>query len=172
MKTKAKEIIAYWETKVDESDLGVDWAEAHERCWRCGYKSPLERCHIVPRSLGGSDHPSNLVLLCQRCHREAPNIDDSEFMWIWIKGTKEPFYDTYWTQRGLEEFENMFKRNAFSELDHDVHDIKDIKKVFKNELKKTIVHFAEGHLNPATIACIIAKVERRFKEQAQSKKNL
>src|SRR5262249_7661154 len=65
----------------DECGLGVDWSEAEERCWRCGYKSSLQKCHIVPDSLGGAARPSNLVLLCCRCHREAPNVADPRFMW-------------------------------------------------------------------------------------------
>jgi hypothetical protein len=63
IKTKASEIVQYWEVNTSECGLGVDFAEAHERCWRCGYKLPLERCHIIPASLGGEDTPSNYVLL-------------------------------------------------------------------------------------------------------------
>jgi 5-methylcytosine-specific restriction endonuclease McrA len=80
IRTQLKDIVAYWETLQDESGLSVDWAEALERCWRCGYKSALQRCHIVPDALGGSDTPSNFVLLCGRCHREAPNVADAEFI--------------------------------------------------------------------------------------------
>ena len=34
--TSIWEIADYWSGIVDESDLSVDWAEAEERCWRCG----------------------------------------------------------------------------------------------------------------------------------------
>lgn len=64
IKTTKKEIIDYWAVRQDECELSVDWAEAHERCWRCGYKKTLDRCHIIPDSLGGKDEPKNLVLLC------------------------------------------------------------------------------------------------------------
>jgi len=33
----------------------------------------VERCHLVPHALGGADSPANLVLLCGRCHRDAPD---------------------------------------------------------------------------------------------------
>lgn len=36
IKTSRKQIIEYWETCQDECELSVDWAEAEERCWRCG----------------------------------------------------------------------------------------------------------------------------------------
>ena len=39
IKTSRKQIIEYWETCQDECELSVDWAEAEERCWRCGCES-------------------------------------------------------------------------------------------------------------------------------------
>lgn len=51
IKTKIPEIVNYWFSRIDESDFSVDASEAHERCWRCGCKRNLERCHIVPDSL-------------------------------------------------------------------------------------------------------------------------
>lgn len=38
IKTTIDEIVSYWVTKVDEGDLSIDFSEAHERCWRCGYE--------------------------------------------------------------------------------------------------------------------------------------
>lgn len=71
-----------------------DWGEP--ACMRCGYwdeswddiepseKHPyrrwnfaaLERCHVVPRYLGGSDEVSNLVLMCHPCHARQPDSQD------------------------------------------------------------------------------------------------
>ena len=36
-------------------------------CCNCGALA-THKHHIVPKSLGGSDRPSNLALLCERCH--------------------------------------------------------------------------------------------------------
>ncbi|MEK2144959.1 HNH endonuclease [Vibrio parahaemolyticus] len=80
MDTSIKDIVEYWELHQDESGLSVDWAEAETLCWRCAHKRKLQRCHIIPRALGGSEQPSNLVLLCGQCHSEAPNVNDPEFM--------------------------------------------------------------------------------------------
>lgn len=65
IKTPPSEIVDYWAKRVDECELSVDWAEAESHCWRCGCKRTLERCHIIPDSMGGKDEPSNLVLLCK-----------------------------------------------------------------------------------------------------------
>ena len=58
-------------------------------------------CPIIPKALGGTDEPSNLVLLCSRCHLEAPEENDPEAMWKWIKLTKIVLYDLYWNERRL-----------------------------------------------------------------------
>lgn len=39
------------------------------RCVVCGATERLEVHHIVPRRLGGSNDPVNLVTLCAACHR-------------------------------------------------------------------------------------------------------
>ena len=104
-----KEECDYWFSRINESEFSVDASEASERCWRCGYKRNLERCHIIPKSLGGKDVPSNYVLICRRCHLENPNVADSDIMWDWLKAYKESFYDTFWINRALEEYEKIYK---------------------------------------------------------------
>ncbi|MEZ4504712.1 MAG: HNH endonuclease [Thermomicrobiales bacterium] len=39
------------------------------RCTICGSREQLEVHHIVPRRLGGSNDPENLVTVCAACHR-------------------------------------------------------------------------------------------------------
>ena len=104
IKTSVKEIVAYWVRHKDESNLSVDFSEANERCWRCGCKRNLERCHIIHNLLGGKDEPSNLVLLCKQCHLDNPNVKYSEIIWKWLQAYKVPFYDTFWNLQGLYEY--------------------------------------------------------------------
>jgi hypothetical protein len=155
------EIVAYWSDRENECDLSVDWAEARERCWRCGYKRKLERCHIVPRSLGGPDGAENLVLLCFQCHREAPNVTDRSFMWLWLRKHKAPFYDTYWTNRGIEEFEKLYKRKPFSSCSHEISNER-ISELMREYMRKTSHHFGEEILNPSTVAWIFAQIEKEI----------
>ena len=158
-KLKIQAIIDYWEIREDECGLGVDWAEAHERCWRCGCKAVLQFCHIVPDSLDGPDEPSNLVLLCGRCHREAPNVSDPRFMWMWLRATSVSFYEHYWSIRGIQEFEVIFGRKPFStpafrHVDQDL-----MEAAVGEAMEKATVHFGEGRMNPSTIASVYALVE-------------
>lgn len=46
--------------------------------------SKLNRCHIVPAMLGGGDKPSNLFLLCERCHVESPDTSNPANFYRWV----------------------------------------------------------------------------------------
>ena len=164
IKTSIQEIVDYWTGIQDECGLSVDWAEAHERCWRCGCKKHLQRCHIIPDSIGGKDEPSNLVLLCKRCHADGPNVEDPEIMWDWIRAYGVPFYDTFWTIVGRKEYEFIYGRSfekdlrkilesAKKELDEEkVLDM--FKEKFSNAMNRTGMHFGQPYFNTATVAGI------------------
>ena len=146
IKTSIDDIVRYGFRRVDESELSVDAAEAHERCWRCGCERNLERCHIVPDSLGGKDEPSNLVLLCKRCHADGPNVTDLDIMWDWIKAYRVPFYDTFWSILGQKEYEFIYKKTVIQELeDLGITEPEEIKEKFayinKELVKEASIHF-------------------------------
>lgn len=49
-------------------------------CVYCGVtNTPFEIDHVIPRSLGGSDKPSNLVIACHRCNQAKTNLSLEEF---------------------------------------------------------------------------------------------
>lgn len=98
------ECVDYWSARIDESDVGVDWCDAAERCWRCGLKTgSLQRCHIVAKQFGGDMVPSNIVLLCRECHDEQPDVTDPREVWRWIKETRPRYgYGTLKLERALE----------------------------------------------------------------------
>jgi len=87
----------FWRTRIYEGDTGVDWADALDgkgRCYRCGECSHKpQKCHIVPRSLGGSDSISNIIPLCRYCHDEQPDVACHEYTWEWIKQTRCSHYN-------------------------------------------------------------------------------
>ena len=156
--TTKKEIVEYWEARVDEGNLSVDFAEAYDRCWRCGCECTLHRCHIIPHSLGGKDEPSNMVLLCNRCHREAPNIDDAEFFWDWLLAQKASFYDTYWIRRAFTEYKDIYKESIVEIIiNYELNDntIINLLNYLNTKHPNVAIHFGEGKLNPSTLAGLI-----------------
>lgn len=151
IKTTLKQIIDYWieNNNIDETKLNFDWSDANTHCWNCGddkyrnsiKKASLERCHIIPHSLGGYDVPSNYVLLCKECHSEAPNISNNNNMWDWIKSNYMPIslYGTYRIRKALV----MFKQKEGYSFFDKAKDIKDLNKVYIIEFKKISTHVSK-----------------------------
>lgn len=58
------------------------WRECWERdggiCRHCGKGGVLQAAHYVSRARGGMGIPTNLVMLCPECHREADQGDGKE----------------------------------------------------------------------------------------------
>ena len=66
----------------DESDEGLKAIWGHKDT-----KHVLERAHIIPFSLGGSENPDNLFLLCKDCHKDSPDTNNPKnfFRWVYMK---------------------------------------------------------------------------------------
>ena len=143
-----------WARHTDESGLSVDFAEAHERCWRCGCRRRLERCHIVPDSLGGEDIPSNFVILCKRCHLDNPNVADPEIMWDWLRAYSVPLYDTFWDIQGMEEYKKIYGVSVMEEFSsRDLRlDDPEVREIRDEVAQGASYHFGDPHLNVATLA--------------------
>lgn len=100
-----------------------DWGEP--TCWCCGkqinvygnknyetdtttpskiwdYKNVakiLNRCHIVPKSLGGKNESNNLFLMCEDCHVESPDYIDPTYFLLYIYSKRKTFsYGINWTE--------------------------------------------------------------------------
>lgn len=115
-KTPISSIVDFWSKRVDECDLNIDWSEGEERCWRCGARTNLMRCHIVPRSLGGEDAPDNLVVLCRECHEQGPNVSDREIMWDWLMAYKTEGYISLELEEGFREYEFIYGRSVLDDI--------------------------------------------------------
>ena len=100
------EIFEYWKDRLLGLGRFIDWGEPS--CWACGFhygtkydvkrpdvewevilrcwnSIPLQRCHILPRSLGGTNDVSNLFLMCRECHDLAPNTSFPEILFEWAR---------------------------------------------------------------------------------------
>lgn len=159
IRTKQSEILDYWSTYATKQRINVSWKDAQTHCWRCACKRNLQRCHIVPASLGGKDEPSNYVLLCQACHAEGPNVTDPDVMWDWISAYDAPFDGAFWVLRGLEEYQHIYHHS----FEQDVNDmltcanvpeltIEEIKRRYFEAMQQSSIHFGQTYPNSATIA--------------------
>ena len=72
-------IAEYWSERGIFHRLDLDYPG----CFACGARRQdeagwnqvrLERCHLIAEAQGGTRDVSNLVILCKRCHREAPVV--------------------------------------------------------------------------------------------------
>lgn len=80
-----------------------DLAELH--CFACrwwhiahpdGCSHGLERAHVIPHASGGNGtDPANFALLCQDCHRAAPDTNDALWFWQWVdqRQARDPLTD-------------------------------------------------------------------------------
>ena len=68
----------YWKGKFDNRQGYAGWKAA-----------PLERAHIIPHSLSGSnDDPSNFVMLCEKCHPLNPHTKSRAVYMKWLHSVK------------------------------------------------------------------------------------
>ena len=91
------------------------------RCWCCGNeRRKLQKCHIIPKALGGSNKPENIIPLCAMCHDKAPDVADKDHMFQWIKDQQNPLTGVGMGDR-YEIFQttnDLFKKRN---LDYDKH---------------------------------------------------
>lgn len=166
MDTTFADIVAHWAGHQTECGLSVDWADAHELCWRCAQKRNLQRCHIVPRALGGTELPENLVLLCGQCHAEAPNVSDPEFMWVWLRAHAASYYGIYWQVRGIREYELIYGEKPFVGLQHSEALMQQVSALSQELFQNTNTHWGQGKLNPSTWAWVFRQIDQKARQDA------
>jgi hypothetical protein len=160
VKTTKKQIVEYWQNVMPypETDLNFDWSDAGIVCWNCGtITNHVQKCHIIPHMLGGEDTPSNYVLLCGECHLEAPDIEDSNAMWEWIKSnrTSTGLIGSYKFEKILKEFE---RRNGYSFIEKLLkleNPVEKFNLMLKNNINKVGYH--NGIVKITTYAMLFEK---------------
>ena len=83
----------YHSQHISEMDVAPDWGDWEtdwNMCWCCGHRGTLQQCHIIPKSLGGTLEPSNIIPLCGICHDKAPDVSDKNEMFAWVKENLTP----------------------------------------------------------------------------------
>lgn len=90
---------------VDSDKIEVLWKHDHL----------MNKAHILARSKGGEDVPSNLFLLCPNCHEEAPDTTNPKnfYAWVYHKRKSDNWVQVY--RRELEKAASI-KGIALEEL--------------------------------------------------------
>lgn len=140
---KANDILDFWKDKAitskgeicleKEADYLstipaiIDWGEA--RCFACGRDSMaefsqdkeiakcLQKCHIIPKTLGGSYEPDNIVLLCKHCHEESPDVADSTILMKWIYKKRIATKSFLWGEDFFNMLSSFIKQHYNNKLD-------------------------------------------------------
>lgn len=156
---------------------------AHPCCFACGWfserwtqetprrsweRATLERAHIVPAGLGGSDEAANLILLCAPCHRESPDWHDPWEMAIWIstrgdRPSKEVEHVDMWLTAVAEV--PLFKV-ALAEVDARGGSVDEVVEVMREATRKAVVHGAGVGLSQATMTAILRHTVRELQRPA------
>lgn len=96
-------IVQYWASTPDDAGRNIfapHFSLDEPCCFTCGWfserwkggrsikkaweRARLERAHITPAGVGGSDEADNIILMCTPCHEESPDWFNPWEMAIWI----------------------------------------------------------------------------------------
>lgn len=117
------------------SDYGPHNKEKHavmygRSCFLCGFDRFVEFCHIIPASIGGTAHPSNIVALCPNHHTlmdrdlltedEEIKLDDI-IIYAWATPAAARFPDISRKPSSELERATQHDQTQIPELEHSEH---------------------------------------------------
>lgn len=80
-------------------------------------KSRLNRCHIVPNALGGTDSPDNLFLMCEECHALSPDTVNRAAFFRWVYDRNQKYVSGRMSgSLVLEKINDELNRRGFPNL--------------------------------------------------------
>ncbi len=92
-------VVDYWASRSEQlhrASWSFEKLDIHH-CFACdfdhGERRP-QRHHIIPYEFSQNDDPSNIHLLCERCHRDAPHTPNTDIYWTWFH-SKEDWFRAY-----------------------------------------------------------------------------
>jgi hypothetical protein len=144
-----KAILVETETARKDGDFKYIWNKTSEH---------LQRCHIVPKSLEGSNAPNNLFLLCPSCHEQAPNSDNRDIFLRWIYFERKKYAIGWNLQKLLDTAKYLCQQ---SDVDFDEF-IRFFNNLGNSKLDSKHV---STHLSKLTESTVIMMLIERFKAQ-------
>lgn len=141
-KPSKKSIINEQQKHISELHMGCDWDEAHLRCWCCGLRRKTERCHMTPKSIGGSDEPDNFLLMCSQCHEESPDVDKS-VMLAWLKREHSEMHGDRFFRKALRDafYDCGINKESLEDCSATVENIRNSTKSMSGKIS---THFGVG----------------------------
>lgn len=141
-------------------------------CMACGYyakhwdkpKTPnqrwndckLDKAHIIALSAGGANEPSNYLMLCSRCHADAPMTNNEKAMFRWCD-RRRSYVDVR-----LQSF-----KDAIEDADISIDDLMKLQSIEPDRLQELMhnkgkslaagTHFSEG-MSHATMAAVLKSI--------------
>jgi hypothetical protein len=89
-----------WEAKTEARKHKLNMENLDHVSWTWN-DTTLERCHIVPRYMGGSDDVENLVLMCGKCHAQHPDWAEPEKTFAWMRSRRGAYIREVLAEMGL-----------------------------------------------------------------------
>lgn len=163
-------IFDYWRQNND-GFIDYDYFETYEEtgkcfCFACGIPvysklrsseakkwstCSLQKAHIIPFGLGGSNEPDNFMLLCPECHAAAPDIKDDEAMKFWCTNR-----GVWWSEKLSEIFKFFFDNPWYATIERHNNNINYTKQELFDYLSANGAMHGTS-LAPSTIGYLCAK---------------
>jgi HNH endonuclease len=178
------QVFEHWKDRFEHIGIWIDWDEPS--CWACGFhydgkydikrsdasweqicrgweRIPLQLCHIVPRSCGGSDGPDNLFLMCRECHDLAPDTPIAEVFFEWARSQS-------WSKRETAKIHTALQSFGVADSDHAKLDEVICSEAFRSWARNKIgLHWPQSNyaprssrLKPATMVGLAVYYLRNF----------
>lgn len=153
-------IANHWKDKTLPNGESIMWDWYEPSCWAChkwwkvkeepkliekgefnklwnhkGYK--LQRCHIIPKMLGGSDDEGNLFLMCEKCHEDSPDTTNPDIFFNWVMSREQwnPLEDYY-------EFSSLMNKEIHK-YNINIEDLTDFS--LKDETQRRVFEMIGNH---------------------------
>lgn len=136
-------------------------------CWACNksirggrkrYNTKglgLHRCHVVPRAHGGSNHPSNIVLMCTDCHKDNPDSLDEFSFWWWFNNVESHF------NKSIRMLSTCIPQDMRDMSDDTARELHQRVLNILDEDKPVLVH---GRISMGSMMGVVAKAVRAHKQ--------
>lgn len=130
----------YRQTALDTTDSDHGWY----LCAHCGRKfrkADMDADHIIPKSLGGSNNPRNLQLLCSHCNRSKGNKTSLTLIDSLRRQVDYAQYSNYKNNRAkVEEECNRIKKNLRN------YSVNQLKKMYNDNTYSSIRYHIKNEL--------------------------